>query len=315
MVINGCSSCVMEVSSHAIEQGRVESIDFDVAVFTNLTQDHLDFHKSMENYAAAKAKLFLKQPKTAVVNGDSPWTDSILQGYCGKVMKYGIDCEAALRAHEIQLTPHKTIFNLIYAGQTYSVSSALVGRYNVYNTLAAISVALSKGISIEHILTAVKTFKPVGGRLEPVPNQKKLSIFVDYAHTDDALKNVLETLREFKEGRIITVFGCGGNRDQQKRPKMAKVAETHSDVVIVTSDNPRQEDPQEIIRQIFSGFANPGHAIVEPDRREAIHRAVHMAGPNDLILIAGKGHETYQIFSHQTIEFDYRKIAQEAALS
>ncbi len=313
MIQCGCKAAVMEVSSHGLEQGRVRGLDFDVAVFTNLTLDHLDYHKTMEGYAAAKAKLFngLGEGK-AVVNIDSPWVSEVLKGCSSKVLTYGLDHDADLKAEDILLSPKGTQCSLVYCGKRYPFSTPLIGRFNVYNCLAAIGVALSCDFEFEKILLQLRTFKRVPGRLERVPNQLKFDIFVDYAHTDDALKNVLETLHEIKRGRVITVFGCGGNRDTGKRVKMGEVAEKLSDLVVITTDNPRQEDPHAIIREILSGVKDPSRVILEPDRRSAIEKAVDLCRPDDILLIAGKGHETYQIFAHKTINFDDRKIAAEA---
>jgi UDP-N-acetylmuramoyl-L-alanyl-D-glutamate--2,6-diaminopimelate ligase len=199
-----------------------------------------------------------------------------------------------------------------YGDRCLRLKSPLIGRFNIYNLLAAIGVGIARGHELEEILSILSSFDKVPGRLERVVNEKGLNIFVDYAHTDDALCNVLSTLQEMKKGRLITVFGCGGNRDQSKRSKMGAIAEKLSDLAIVTSDNPRNEDPEEIIRNILTGLKSPGNALVVVDRKEAIHRAIQMANPEDIILIAGKGHETYQIVSNQTIDFDDRIIAQAA---
>ncbi len=320
MVDSGCKACAMEVSSHALDQGRVQAIEFDVALFTNLTQDHLDYHTTMQTYAAAKAKLFTsltegkkKFPKSAVVNSDSPYCTQMTAQCSSPVIRYGIDSDCDLKATSIALTPQGTTFTLEYRGQREQIVSPLIGRFNVYNLLAAAGVGLAHGLTLQHIAAAFATFAKVPGRLEPVPNARSLPIFVDYAHTDDALLNVLKTLKEFKKGRLITVFGCGGNRDPLKRPKMGAVAEEHSDLAIITSDNPRSEDPLEIIRAILGGLKKPEEALVIPDREMAIRRAIELAQPDDVILIAGKGHETYQIFADRTIDFDDRLIASKYA--
>ncbi|MBS0652027.1 MAG: UDP-N-acetylmuramoyl-L-alanyl-D-glutamate--2,6-diaminopimelate ligase [Verrucomicrobia bacterium] len=326
MAASNCTSCVMEVSSHALHQGRVNGIEYDVAVFTNLTQDHLDYHPDMDSYADAKATLFSslvpaknsRKPhfsKTAIVNADSSWHPRMLKDCKAQVIAYGIDAPCDLKAEGIRLSSNGMRMEICYQSKLYPFESPLIGRFNVYNCLAAIGVGLARGFQMEEILKVLSKFPKVPGRLERVPNPKHLPIFVDYAHTDDALSNVLQTLNEIKTGRLITVFGCGGSRDQGKRPKMGAVVESLSDVAIVTSDNPRQEDPDAIIRQILTGFKSPAHAIVIADRAEAIKAAVDIAKPNDLILIAGKGHETYQIFSHQTINFDDRLVAQQACNS
>jgi UDP-N-acetylmuramoyl-L-alanyl-D-glutamate--2,6-diaminopimelate ligase len=324
MASNHCQAAVMEVSSHALDQGRVKEIDFDVAVFTNLTLDHLDYHKTMEEYAAAKAKLFSsltnalsngkkKDKKCAVVNADSPWVEVIVKDCKEKILTYGIDKKADVWASGIELFSKGTSFIVNYQNEKKRFVSGLIGRFNVYNCLAAIAVGIGQNIPLNQILEILSTFKAAPGRLEKVANSRGLNIFVDYAHTDDALKNVLETLKEIKSSRLITVFGCGGNRDHSKRPKMAEIAEMLSDFTIVTSDNPRNEDPESIIKQIVAGFKEAKHYIVELDRGEAIKKAVKMAQGEDIILIAGKGHETYQIFAHQTIGFDDREVAAAAA--
>ncbi len=316
MVTQSCQACVMEVSSHALDQRRVHTIEFDVAVFTNLTQDHLDYHHTMQAYARAKARLFQslkkgKKPyvKTGVINSDSPYAE-LMMSECA--LTYAIDREADLRASHISLTPEGTHCDVSYRGKIYPFSTRLIGRHNIYNSLAAAGVGLAKGYQLDEILKTLSRFSNVQGRLERVENPQGLHIFVDYAHTDDALANVLRTLKEIVKGRLITVFGCGGNRDQAKRPKMGSIVEQLSDVAIVTSDNPRSEDPLEIISHILSGFKHPSQALCIPDREEAIRKAISLCTPADIVLIAGKGHETYQIFSQRTISFDDRLVAQQA---
>lgn len=315
MVMEDCKACVMEVSSHALDQGRVRSLEFDVAVFTNLTQDHLDYHKNMEEYAKAKAKLFTELAKKAVINADSPYHRQMIENCQVDVLTYGIDQPCDLKAEKIQLSHSGVQFEVNFRGEKLPFTSSLIGRFNIYNLLAAIGVGLSRGWKLKQVLKALSTFKAVPGRLERVANERGLNIFVDYAHTDDALSNVLSTLNELKKGRLITVFGCGGNRDSAKRPKMGAAVEALSDLYIVTSDNPRQEKPEAIIRDILGGLKKPQRALVVVEREEAIRRAVQMAKPDDIILIAGKGHENYQIFSNQTIEFDDRLVAQACCIS
>jgi UDP-N-acetylmuramoyl-L-alanyl-D-glutamate--2,6-diaminopimelate ligase len=313
-------SAVMEVTSHALKQGRVDQIDFDVAIFTNLTWDHLDYHETMENYCEAKNQLFRelgahvrhkKSPKWAVVNQDSPWMAQIIKGCTASIFTYGIDHPADLWASEIKLSSNRTQVLLHHQGKIIPCSWPLVGRFNVYNCLAAIGTLLTQGFSLESIIEKMSQMPSVRGRLEAVKNALDLKIYVDYAHTDDALENVLSTLSELKTGKIITVFGCGGDRDTAKRPKMAKACEKYADLSIVTSDNPRSENPDIICRAIIEGFTSKGSYIVEPDRKAAIRKAILMAEQEDLILIAGKGHETYQIFAHQTIDFDDCQVAAE----
>lgn len=312
MVTHGCKSCVMEVTSHALHQNRVEGIDFDIALFTNLTLDHLDYHPTMDDYADAKSQLFkkLKKDNYACINIDSPWSKKMIEGCKAKILKYGIESDADLKASNIHLTATGTTFDIHYQGKIYKANSPLVGRYNVYNALGALACGLASGVNMEVLIPLLATFPPVVGRVEAVPNPLDLKIFVDFAHSDDALINVLECLTEFKTGKIITVFGCGGDRDKTKRPKMAEASEEFSDISIVTNDNPRSEDPEAIAKDIIKGFKKNNY-IIELDRRKAIQKAIQMAEPQDIILIAGKGHETYQIFQHKTCEFDDRKVAQE----
>lgn len=311
MVHQGCQSAVMEVTSHALDQGRVRNIEYDIAIFTNLTLDHLDYHQTMDNYCRAKNRLFreLSKETWAIVNVDSPWNKQILDSCSAKKISYALTNSADLTAHNIELTASGTRFELDYKGKKYACTIPLVGRFNVYNCLAAIAVGLTQNVPLETILHILSKAPAVPGRLQPVPNGRGLKIYVDFAHSDDALLNVLECLQELKKGRLITVFGCGGDRDQTKRPKMAQVAEEHSDIAIVTSDNPRSEDPQAIARQIVAGFKYPQRHLVELDRRQAIAKAIQLATPDDILLIAGKGHETYQIFAHKTVEFDDAKVA------
>jgi UDP-N-acetylmuramoyl-L-alanyl-D-glutamate--2,6-diaminopimelate ligase len=273
----------------------------------------------MDAYASAKAKLFTslksgrkKFPKVAVVNADSPYCAQMISGCTAEVIRYGIDCPCDLRASSIHLLSEGMEFDVDFRGQLQHFTSSLIGRYNVYNLLAAMGVGLAHGFSTEECAAALKDFARIPGRLERVPNDRGLHIFVDYAHTDDALSNVLKTLQELKKGRLITVFGCGGDRDFDKRPKMGATAEALSDLAIVTSDNPRSENPEAIIRAILSGFKNPAKAMVIVDRAQAIHKAIQIAGSEDIVLIAGKGHENYQIFSQHTVPFDDREIAKAA---
>ena len=322
MVLQDCKSGVMEVTSHALDQNRVDYIHFDTAVFTNLTLDHLDYHETMEKYCQAKSKLFSSlnpdkkkachpYPKLAIVNADSPWHRQITSSCRTAILTYGIDNDCDIKAESLKLTPEGSSFTLCYEGKKTLVKCPLVGRFNTYNCLAAIGVALSRKLPLERIVKAIESAPPVPGRLEPVPNPLGLKIYVDFAHSDDALKNVLDTLCEFKQGKIITVFGCGGNRDATKRPKMAQVCEGRSEVIVITSDNPRGEDPEEILRQIAKGFAPGTRYIKEADRYLAIEKAISLATPDDIVLIAGKGHETQQIFAHKIVDFDDRKVALE----
>lgn len=319
----GCEAAVMEVTSHALSQNRVENIDFDVAIFTNLSLDHLDYHNTLEAYAKAKKELFLsldpknsskkkRFPKTACFNADSPWSAYMAEGCKARVLTYSCEKSADFKAENIQLTPKGTSFDLLYEKKSYPAFTPMAGRFNVYNALAALAAMTARDFSIQEILEAMSSFRQVPGRLELVPNALDYKIFVDFAHSDDALTNVLECLKEFSCGKIITVFGCGGDRDRIKRPKMARAAEEHSDLVIVTNDNPRSEDPEKIANEVIQGFREKKH-VVELDRKKAIEKALAWATKEDIILIAGKGHEPYQIFAHKTVEFDDRKMAKQLA--
>lgn len=314
MVKQGCRAAVMEVSSHGLEQGRVDQIEFDAAVFTNLSQDHLDYHHTMEAYAAAKAKLFsnLGEGKIAIANRDSSWFSEIIRKCPAPIFTYGFTPEADLMAHDIKLTPGSTGFKVTYQKECVSFSWDLIGRFNISNCLAAIAVCLFKRIALKDLPPLVRTFSTAPGRLEKVDNLANLDIYVDYAHKPDALEKVLNSLRETTKGKIIAVFGCGGNRDRGKRPLMGEIASRLADWTIITSDNPRGEDPSAICAEIIAGIQSSNWSV-EIDRRSAIEKAIRMATSQDLILIAGKGHETYQIFSHQSIPFDDRKVAQEIA--
>ena len=316
---HGCEAAVMEVTSHALDQNRVELIDFDVAVFTNLTLEHLDYHKTVEAYAAAKQKFFLslnsknkKSPKVACFNADSPWSAYMSEGCKAKILTFGCVENADFKAENIALTPSGTHFDLIYLGEKRKAFTPMAGRFNVYNALGAIAALASQGHPLDKILDALKTFPGVPGRLELVANPLNLKVFVDFAHKEDALINVLDCLKEFKVGKIITVFGCGGDRDRTKRPKMARAIEENSDIVILTNDNPRTEDPALIAKEAAAGFQQ-NKALIELDRKKAIGKAIELATLDDIVLIAGKGHEPYQIFAHKTIEFDDRKVALELA--
>ncbi len=314
MVKQGCQSAAMEVSSHALAQGRCDQIAFDAAVFTNLSQDHLDYHHTMENYAAEKAKLFsqLGCDSAAIVNHESPWKGRMIAECKARVISYGFSPDADLYADELVMDPEKSTFTAHYHGESLRLSWNLIGRHNILNCLAAVGVCLAKGVPLSLLPPLVASFRSVRGRLEKVENRRGIHLYVDYAHTPDALEKVLICLREIKQGRLITVFGCGGDRDKGKRPKMARAAEEGSDYTIVTSDNPRSENPKQICAEIATGFSSQNFTIIL-DRREAIQEAIRMATPKDLILIAGKGHETYQLFSHHTIPFDDLKISQELA--
>lgn len=313
MLLSGCNSAVMEVTSHALKQERVKHIHYDIAVFTNLSQDHLDYHGSMEEYCRAKNLLFRNiYNGVCVVNSDDQYFEKIIDGCKSSVLTYGIDVQANLMAKNIHYEHKTTFFDLIYKEKSYPCNIPLLGKHNVYNSLAAIGVAIKMQIPIPKIIELIATFPSISGRLESVDNDLGIQVFVDFAHTEEALKNILRCLREMTSARIITVFGCGGNRDKTKRPKMAKAVEELSDFAVVTSDNPRNEDPQKIIEDILVGFSPNAAYCVEVDRKLAIIHAIEMAVPGDVVLIAGRGHESNQIFSHKIVEFCDSKVAKEA---
>jgi len=315
----GCNAAVMEVSSHALAQERVRGVEFDVAVFTNLTQDHLDYHKTMEAYFEAKSRLFtglasqLRKKGKAVVNIDDGHGMRLLEKMPKEtaVSTYGMGVRADFRASAMKIDFHGTSYQLDVRGKSYLVRLPLIGRFNVYNSLAAIAAASALGVEIRAAVKALATAPHVPGRLEAVSVKRQFRVFVDYAHTDDALLNVINTVRELSPNRLIVVFGCGGNRDRAKRPLMGAVAERYADYSIITSDNPRKEDPQAIIDEIKTGFSGKNFEVVI-DRRDAIFKAVSIAQPRDIILIAGKGHETYQEFSDHTVPFDDVDAAMQA---
>jgi UDP-N-acetylmuramoyl-L-alanyl-D-glutamate--2,6-diaminopimelate ligase len=316
MVEAGCSHAVLEVSSHSLELKRVHGCEFQVAVFTNLTRDHLDFHGDMDRYFAAKRVLFeslLREDGTAIVNVDDDRGAAIAAASRGRVWTYGLDRPADLRARDVTLSLDGTRFHVDSPAGSFEIKTPLLGRFNVENLLAAFGAALALGLAPEKALAGLRSLRGVPGRLERVDAGQDFAVVVDYAHTDDALKNLLETVRELQPRRIITVFGCGGDRDKTKRPLMGAVASRLSDVVVVTSDNPRSEPPEAIIEEIqrgMNGRRGPErHVIV--DRREAIGRALEMAGAGDAVVIAGKGHETYQVLRDRTIPFDDRQVARD----
>lgn len=309
---NGCHGVAMEVSSHGLEQGRVKGLNFQVGVFSNLTQDHLDYHGTMENYFEAKKLLFTSMaehnPKAvAVINGDDRYGADLLRDFEDrlKLVSYGFGSMCSFQAGRLKQTAKGTEFELQVKGKSFLVRIPLIGRFNVLNTLAALAAVEGIGVSLRDAIAAVKDVVAVPGRLELAGTIERVAVFVDYAHTPDALANVCRTLRELEPSRLITVFGCGGSRDRGKRAPMARAAEKDSDFCIVTSDNPRDEDPEAIIKDVEKGFVGRSHLSI-PDRREAIRTAVEMAKGNDIVLVAGKGHEDYQIFANGTITFDDR---------
>jgi len=341
---------VIEASSHALSQDRLAAISFKAAAFTNLAGDHLDYHKTQENYLTAKTRLFqeLSPDATAVLNKESPEAIKISGQTRAKTLWYAVDAprpsegrgapaplevqtEAArapiadslltgtadLTAHIESMDITGTVFVLETRATGHesrvTVRTPLLGRYNVSNHLAAAGLCLAAGFDLQTIAAGLSALKTIPGRLEKIDWDADFPVFIDYAHTDDALKNVLATLKPFCKNKLIVVFGCGGDRDKTKRPRMARAAEQLADFIIVTSDNPRTEEPDDIISDIVAGFERPHSTAitVEADRKKAIELAVKTAGKNDIVLIAGKGHETYQIIGKQKFDFNDKTIAQQ----
>ena len=314
----GCRAAVMEVSSHALVQARVRGVIFDAAVFTNLTQDHLDYHKTIEAYFEAKTTLFtgLREQRKrgkAVINLDDRYGRLLAQRLGDDIpqITYGMGARADFRASNVRIDFHGTSYQLDAAGKSFLVRLPSIGTFNVYNSLAALAASSVLGVEVRHGVLALAQAPAVPGRLEVIPGQRQFRVFVDYAHTPDALLNVLKTCRELKPERVILVFGCGGNRDRTKRSQMGAVADQHADFSIITNDNPRKEKPLGIVEEITPAMTAGRYEVIV-DRREAIITAIEMAKPRDIVLIAGKGHETYQEFSDHTVPFDDAAIASAA---
>lgn len=314
MVAEGCTYAVMEVSSHALCQDRVDGCVFDAAIFTNLTQDHLDYHGTMEAYMQAKKRLFA-QARQAVVNVDDAWADAMTEGVTIPVHTFSAAGEAEFEAREIAARPDGVDF-LLRAGETAArVHFAIPGMFSVYNALATAACLLSLGFPLTAVAAALEEARGVKGRAEIVPGPRGVTVVIDYAHTPDGLENICRTLKECCNGELITVFGCGGDRDRTKRPKMGRIAAQCSDRLVVTSDNPRSEQPMAIIEEILAGVREENTPyIVEENRARAIHAALAAARPGDTVLLAGKGHETYQILADGVIHLDEREIVAEALL-
>ncbi len=324
MVAGGCATAVMEVSSHALAQERTAGCEYDVAVFSNLTQDHLDYHRTMDEYFQAKLRLFTeltgtcKPNKRAILNVDDPAGGRIKQLCPAPVWTYAVRAKADLRSENVRLSLEKTTFTAATPAGSFTIESHLVGEHNVYNLLAAIGVALQEGATPDQIRQAVAQVGNVPGRFERVMAGQRFTVVVDYAHTEDALLRLLTAANALKKGRIITVFGCGGDRDRGKRPKMGGTAVRHSDVVILTSDNPRTEDPLSILQEVEVGVIDAlrERPLVQyqkvADRREAIGVAVREARSGDMVIIAGKGHEDYQLIGTKKFHFDDREVARQA---
>lgn len=326
----GITHVILEVSSHSLDQGRTKGLDWARALFTNFSRDHLDYHVTMESYFKAKSQLFSSliherqgEESKAVINMDDP-KGRVLEGMTDvPVISYGVDCDCMLRAVDVESSIEGLKLRLLTPAGDVLLTSKLLGKINIYNILAAASVAYSLGIELEDISMGVKRLDFVPGRLEYVKNEKEISAFVDYAHTPDALEKALQTLRPLSKGRLIVVFGCGGDRDKGKRPCMGRIAGENSDIVILTSDNPRGEDPDLIINEIIPGVKESGLMRIDSekwqegkgydvvkDRKTAIYRAINFAGKGDIVLIAGKGHENYQIIGSRREKFnDAHEIA------
>ncbi|WP_034550726.1 UDP-N-acetylmuramoyl-L-alanyl-D-glutamate--2,6-diaminopimelate ligase [Carnobacterium funditum] len=315
----GVTTCAMEVSSHSLVQGRVWGIDFDIAIFTNLSQDHLEYHHTMEEYAHAKELLFSQlgnsyqnaKPKYAILNVDDSVGRSYQNKTAAQIYSYGIDVPADFRALDLKTTNKGTSFTLLFQEKEYPVHMQMIGKFNVSNALAAIAAAYASGMNLAGIIDSMEEIQGVRGRFEVVQGKQDFTAIVDYAHTPDGLLNVLDAVNEIKTGKVYCIVGCGGDRDRTKRPIMAEVAFSHADYVIFTSDNPRTEDPQEILDEMVINLKVGTYQMIL-DRRKAIQTAVNQAVADDIILIAGKGHEDYQIIGTKKHHFDDVEEAKEA---
>lgn len=313
MLESGCDYCAMEVSSHSLMLNRVDATEFKIGLFTNLTPDHLDFHKDLDDYRNAKELLFHKTTDANIINIDDEGGKVIannIKDLKTPLYTYGIDNKADFMAKDIKINASGTSYRLVTPTYEADIFIPVPGKFTVYNTLAVIAGCYVLNIPISTIQEGLAKTKGVPGRFETVPNDKGIHVIVDYAHTPDALENVINTARGFATNRIITVFGCGGDRDNSKRPLMGKIADELSDIAILTSDNPRTEDPNRIISHVLNGMSSDNYEVVI-DRREAIKRAIEIAQKDDIVLIAGKGHEDYQIIGTEKIHFDDKEVARE----
>jgi UDP-N-acetylmuramoyl-L-alanyl-D-glutamate--2,6-diaminopimelate ligase len=313
MIDHGCTSCVLEASSHGIDFHRLHGLAFDVGVFTNLSQDHLDYHKTMENYLNTKLRFFkwLDKTKYAIINVDDPYSQYFRKATQARVLTYGIHNTADVSAKDIWYTTDGTAYKLITPIGMVEIRSRLLGQFNLSNTLAAVSVAISQEFDLETIKTGIEAPIRVSGRFEPVDKGQDFSVIVDYAHTPSSMENVLKLTKSLNPNRVITIFGCGGDRDPGKRPLMGEVASKYSDVLIITSDNPRNEDPGQIIDQIVKGVDHSSYRTIV-DRTEAIREGIQIAQKGDIVMILGKGHETTQTIKGKTKPFDDRIEAEKA---
>lgn len=313
MIKAGSKYMIAEASSHALSQNRLAAIDFKAAAFTNLAAEHLDYHKTQQNYLAAKTELFknLSPDSTAVLNKQSPYTKQIAENTKAKILYYAVDEQADITARIESTDLTKTTFQLKYAGRTQKIQTPLLGKFNVSNYLAAAGLCLAAGFDLKTIAAGLSALKTVPGRLEKIDSESNFTVFIDYAHTDDALKNTLSTLKPLCKAKLIVLFGCGGDRDSTKRPRMAAVAEQFADYIIITNDNPRTEQPEYILGEIMTGFDNPvaDSITVELDRKTAVEQAIKTAKKDDIVLIAGKGHETYQIIGKEKFDFSDKQVA------
>ncbi len=306
---------IMEVSSHALDLGRVHGSDFNIAVFTNLTQDHLDYHGTMAEYRRTKGLLFsqlgntfhLEQQKYAILNNDDAASEEYKRSTAAHLITYGIEKSSDIMAKSIQMKNKGTSFTLSIYEESFNVEINLIGLFSVYNVLAAVCASLAAGVEIPVILKTINKLAGVRGRFELVDAGQSFTVVVDYAHTPDSLKNAITTLKQFSNGKVYVVVGCGGDRDKTKRPIMAKIATEFADIAVFTSDNPRSEDPKQILKDMEAGVHEMNYRIIE-DREEAIHYVLHIAKKNDVVLIAGKGHETYQVIGKSVHEFDDREV-------
>ncbi|MFL0195517.1 UDP-N-acetylmuramoyl-L-alanyl-D-glutamate--2,6-diaminopimelate ligase [Clostridium sp. WILCCON 0269] len=311
MVDEGADYCVMEVSSHSLYLDRVYGVKFSQAIFTNLTQDHLDFHKTFEEYYKAKIILF-KNTFNSVVNIEDKYGEKVYKDACGTKLTYAIDKEADIKADNLKIHSRGVDFNISYRGKTGHINLNIPGKYNVMNALGSAGACLAEGIDLDTVKKGLEAILSVPGRCEIVTKSYNLGyeVVVDYAHTPDGLENILKSAREFTKGKLITVFGCGGDRDSTKRPIMGRIGTELSDFAVITSDNPRGEEPMAIIKNILEGIEKSNYSVIE-NRREAIKKAMEMASVGDVVVIAGKGHEDYQVLKDKTIHFDEREIVAE----
>jgi UDP-N-acetylmuramoyl-L-alanyl-D-glutamate--2,6-diaminopimelate ligase len=301
----GIDSVVMEVSSHALKLGRVEDIGFDVAVFTNLSQDHLDFHKTMDDYQQSKLHIFslLKANGYAVYNNDAGIGESVKALRISDKISFGVTEESDIMARVLEGSLNGSKLEIRYGGERFEVRTALIGEFNVYNVLAAFASGVALGVPREHIIKGIEDLEAVRGRLERVTD----NVFVDFAHTPSAIENVLQAVKKYAQGRVIIVFGCGGDRDRDKRPKMGAIASRLADLVVITSDNPRSETPEQIINDIMQGVVGGNHKIIE-DRSAAIQYAIGAKEEEDVVVVAGKGHEEYQIVNEESFKFNDAEV-------